>query len=736
MPYETWPSIVVPPQDGEPVNNLTTSRAHKSLAERTEFLKSRLEDYSTKNGRILLSEVLLGEGVGAGDVVYYNMGTESYDKAIAEGWINPENGVFEATRRAFAIGICVNVRNNGNYGDVLVYGLSNLLEDFAISPSDLFDQSSNYKPNGTRGYLSSLIPGKLTSRPGSPLIQVGVFGSPKSYINLLQKDIFESHLHYRFSLPTKPAASQNADKKGARVVNENIYIDYFSSTITDRQYPLVSMSIRKSSSPSPYGTFNPARIEIRRGTSDRMRVTVVSGVGINPDNISSAGTTSVAFSMDWPDYGEEVEIVNGSQSTGLIVSFFRLDNEYLQTLEEDVADGSLLTGDVFKVFLPNDLSGWTNANTANINTPIGARYRLVHESIEDLDSVWPPTPVDSAIIETGGIARIRNLEFIPSNHGIFWMSGVPPWIQDLPLSSVNQSVIASGGTPSAASTYVTSQRLAEKPSTLLYFSKSSMENSRGVVLSLGSNSPAITVTDCFTGTPAQSGHLKLGLDLSLNEEDRIQSEYVSYSGIDPGSNKFKKTSVVSNIVPGIGISVVKNQPTPGTSANCGSVTIGVKNLKFEGAIEVVSLINAKEDLVNDLVPVIWFLPSSTGTYKMVSRVRIPKEDLPTGSISLMIQPSIVGSESTSSNKTGVFNTKSYVIRGGSSLMDPGMVTENNLNYSFLNYTGYNIGTIDQSFSMSGNILPGDQVYTVWERISDTYTGKIGFTQIYWKIETQ
>jgi hypothetical protein len=130
MPYENWPSVIVPPQDGEPVDNQTTARAHESLSDRTEYLKQRLVDYSSSNGRILIPSVLLESEVSIGDAVYYNPLDNVYGQAIAEGTIDAETGLLSSTPRTFAIGICVT--RSGNYGDILVSGASNLLSDFLV----------------------------------------------------------------------------------------------------------------------------------------------------------------------------------------------------------------------------------------------------------------------------------------------------------------------------------------------------------------------------------------------------------------------------------------------------------------------------------------------------------------------------------------------------------------------------------------------------------------------------
>lgn len=742
MPYETWPAIINPPQDGEPVDNATTARAHEALANRTEYLKQRLVDYSTTNGRILIPSVQLMDDVNVGDAVYYDPSNDVYGRALAEGFVDSTTGLLSATPRTFAIGICVS--KNENYGDILVSGASDLHADFLINPADLFDNASNYSTSGTRGYLSSLTPGKLTSKPVSPLVQLGLFSSSSSFIVPLQKDIFESHLHYRFEIPTKPAASQNADKTGLKLLDGIAYVDYYDGSNT---FPQLMLSIKKNDSVTEISAYNPARITITNfvdvvahvasdGTERRSIIKVridtgnvkVSGVG------ETIGSTEYV-TVDWPEYGEYVEIPN----TGMSVSFYRRDAIYTNPLWVDMEDGLITTGDAFKVFLPDDMTGWTNANSIDTKTPFGSVYRLIHESIQNFDAVWPATPLESTCIETNGINRLRDTEFAPSMFGIFWKSEVPPWVWNL-VPVFDQFAAFTPGSPD----YTV---INEDIRAVLYFTKTSLENSRSVVLSLGSNSPMISVTDCFSGLESSVGHLKLGLNLALNEENLIGSNYFGHSQIDPTTNKFKKTTVVSEIAAGIGISITKNSVTPGTSANCGPITIGLSTLTLEGAIEVVSLINAKEDLVSGIFPVIWFLQPSTGSYKMVSRVKIPNYELADGSISISLYPSVLGSLSQTEDANAVFNVTHYRIRNGDSISSPtqiGYITE--VVFPMGGTTEYTVGKADQDeqeillSDSSGSFRAGDQIYTVWERVSigqgttdDTYAANVGFSQVRWKI---
>jgi hypothetical protein len=744
MSYETWPSIIVPPQDGEPVDNATTARAHQSLSDRTEYLKQQLEDYSTKNGRVTIQSAYLAEAVNIGDAVYYDGINKKYDRALAEGITDPSTGLLSATSRAFVIGLCVS--KEGNYGTILISGNSDLYTDFGVSPSDLFDVSSNYYSTGTRGYLSSFVPGKMTSKPTSPLVQIGLFSSDKSFIAPLQKDIFESHLHYRFPIKMVPAASQNVNfntlMSGTGLFkdeDDNVYVDYFAGESTeDRPISDILLSIKKNDSPNQWTEYNPARVTIRRSVDGKKMSVTIDSNGIDKASPLTQGSTEASFQLDWPDYGEYIDITDGGEnSTGLSVSFFRKDGAYTEgkTLQEDIEENlSTLfkATDLFKVYLPDDLNGWTNANKASPNTPVNANYRLVHESIGSLNAVWPPTPLESTLIETNGVHRMRDIEFLPTMTGVYWTAMIPPW---------NWEGLYSGTVPSGMDL----SSVRDDLNSFLYFSKTSLENSRSVVLSLGSNTPMISVTDCFTGKASQSGHLKLDLDLSLNEEISLGSSYAGLASIDPSTNKFKRSTIVSELVAGSGISISRNSNIPtGVTSNCGKLTISRSDMKFEGIVEVVSLLNAKEDLINDIVPAIIFPQPSTGRYRMISRVKIPNNDISSNStIQVRLYASTFGTEG-SSGKISVFDLKHYIVRAGKSINNLATLSARQLGIAFDAYpTPYVIqdaGYIAIANSRNESIQIGDHIYTVWERKSegvggsiDNYVGNVGFLQIRWEI---
>jgi hypothetical protein len=735
MPVTIWPSTIASPKDGEQVNEQNSGRSIQQLSDRTDYLKQRLEEYSLKNGRVVIHSTALEPSVNVGDCVYYNYSSKAYGQAIAEGAVNEDTGLYEASNRAFAVGICIS-KNNPSLGDILVSGFSDLNEDFAINPRSLFDYPSSYRPEGTRGYLSSVSPGKLTSKPNSPLVQVGMFSDEISQVVCLQKDIFESHLHYKFRVSHLPGSSQNFSGTGIRTIDGDVFIDYCSNEGEEGQMPSLLLSFKKNHSETIFSESNPVRIEIRKQTSpsSKMLVSLYSGAGLDREDNTSGATIQNLSPMDWPEYGEYIEI----PTTGVSVAFFRWDGVYADSLSNQLAANNDLisTTDRFKIFAPQDLYGWTNANP--FEAPVGTRYKLGHESIENLNAVWPPTPVDSVLIESNGIHRVRGAEYVANRDGVFWnASAVPPWFWDGTLSPYDYTF---GITPLPGSLDFT--EINENVVTYLYFSKTSLENSRSVVLSLGSESPMISVKDCFTGEASTSGHLKLGLDLSLNEEASITDGlFTTLARVNPSTNRFVRSPVVTELVPGPGIKITKTINTGSLNKNCGRLEVSASNLKFEGVVEIVSLINAKEDFINEIVPCVYFIPVSNGRSRMVSRIRVPSEDLDGFSdISLVLSPMVFGEKTVGATQENAkFSVSSFVVGAGTqlgalSLASPGYTS--NLSVVFANYSPMTLISEDP-ITISG-LAPGNQIYTVWERVaadSNEYDDNVGFTQISWKINT-
>ena len=221
----TWVPLIKPPIDGEPINQETESRPIKALQQRTDFLFERLNDFSAQNGKLVIQNVRVSSDVEVGDWVFFNNESQKYEKAIAEGVFDTETNQYKASDRTFVVGLCVH--KNQTLGSILMNGWINDIKDFQISNvrQMLEDTAEQFNPG--RFYLSRKKPGKMTSVGGAPLVQLGFFTEKDAFVQPLQKDIFESHIHYKFVLDAKPSASQNISRTGYVGINGVKYVDYF-----------------------------------------------------------------------------------------------------------------------------------------------------------------------------------------------------------------------------------------------------------------------------------------------------------------------------------------------------------------------------------------------------------------------------------------------------------------------------------------------------------------------------
>ena len=774
MSYEYWPSNIEPPINDEVLDQQTLSRAIEQLANRTEYLKRGIDEYSLKNGRILLRGVAVDPSVQKGDCVFFNVHSSMFERALAGGEYNQEAHILEATERTFAVGLCV--EKDGNTGGILCYGFSDLKKDFDIDPKELFDNTQEIRPNNNRAYLSNKLPGKLSSRPISPLIQLGVINEGISYICPLQKDIFESHLHYKFDIYPGPAATQN--KSAANLTktrglnftgtgeNKRVFVDYSENAImTD-----YVLCLKGLDGANQYSKDYPCRVEIDRvlvGSDYNIRIKVVFKfanvtAGLFPETSGSDSKTTYVPITDDLKYGDYIDVPDAGFSFAIVR---RSDYQTLWT-SGDTANslftkwsdvGSTLP--VFKVLSPMDLNGWTNANPY-VDRP-GSAYRFMHECILSLGSVWPPTPLQSVSIETNGIQRMPDKEFAVDNYGIYWLeSAVPPWTYEGGFSQYDEFNDKTGDDISGI---IDKMVISTGVNMFLYFTKTSLENSRSVVLSLDSVSPMLSVTDCFTGKPSIAGHLKLDFDLSLAEDPMLtDGAYTCLQSIVPSENIFRRSTFVTELVEGDGIKIDIEQPNgvPGTlNKKCGKLKISRIDSSLEGSIEIVSLLNAKEEMINDIMPVVMFLHPSKGKCKMVSRVKVPHYGITSSSVSLKFYVSFFGTASVDAEeKHALFIARHHLYRKGMNLMNISEQTSfdsDDLTVSFVSYTHRKTLSQEQEIEVACNnkvawkssngftqdsetlIKPGDQIFTTWERVNsigaatDTYVSDVGCAQIRW-----
>lgn len=182
-------------RNGDSVEARTPNRPLLQLADRTQYLKDRLDAAAAGEGLVIFSQPL-DSSVSVGDVVYFDKTSESYKKAIAA--VNEGNdGILRTSESSFVIGIVVR-KLTSTSGDILINGRYQSLT--------LQDADDNDLAMG-QYYLSATEAGKLVStRPA-----VGVFVCTVTNTGVIvsptPREVLEDHVHYRFDLSTDVAGT-------------------------------------------------------------------------------------------------------------------------------------------------------------------------------------------------------------------------------------------------------------------------------------------------------------------------------------------------------------------------------------------------------------------------------------------------------------------------------------------------------------------------------------------------
>jgi len=237
----------------------------------------------------------------------------------------------------------------------------------------------------------------------------------------------------------------------------------------------------------------------------------------------------------------------------------------------------------------------------------------------ELERVWPPLPLDAAFVERDGVGE-DPARYIVDHTTLWWTNdcyGKAPWAPEIlscgtPISSSSSSPSAEG--PAESLRECDSGPTLEQMGFVrgdpfnrrlrLYFTKLVAKTSNPQVTSLKAapGSP-ITIVSCDGETPASTGDLQLDADLSLNIEAG-EPGFQALKDID--GLTFKRGPVMEAIQPGTNVEIT---PVEGASnvdedgfvdgkAVINAVLPGSE--QQEGAITLVALDKAREDVVSDI----------------------------------------------------------------------------------------------------------------------------------------
>lgn len=200
---------------GEPVQAGVVSRPDRTLEDRTDYLKDRLDAASL--GRVLVdSDATICSSVLPGQPVYWNWVERRYERALAAVAVDPITQTLTAQPSSSCVGICLKKRAD-TVGDIVLQGVVELAElqnaiDGPITPGQY--------------WLSSDEAGKLVKyRPQIAVSVCHVQGpkdtcttAPRVVIAVNSQDFTANHTHYRFELVMLPATPGAADLPGYGVV--------------------------------------------------------------------------------------------------------------------------------------------------------------------------------------------------------------------------------------------------------------------------------------------------------------------------------------------------------------------------------------------------------------------------------------------------------------------------------------------------------------------------------------
>lgn len=201
-------------KDGDSANAETLNTPIDQLASRTEYLKRRLGSIMDNGfqSALILNDVDLAadelDRLEVGAVVY--MDKKGLFR-LAQAKMHLYDS-FTADESAFTIGVLVSASKPK--GDVLIYGKLDLGSDPLFKASDMLQSGESFEPG--RYYLSATEPGRITAKPGGPLIYIGSFHSEATSdgefaadamacINPQFMDIGTSHVHRAYPLVARPA---------------------------------------------------------------------------------------------------------------------------------------------------------------------------------------------------------------------------------------------------------------------------------------------------------------------------------------------------------------------------------------------------------------------------------------------------------------------------------------------------------------------------------------------------
>lgn len=745
----SWTPVIQVVADGEPVDSATTNRSIRALVDRTEWLRSRLEEQDTSSGFLTHSGASLGASVAVGDWVWFDDSAESYLPALAGIEFNPDTGAPSPSRESFVVGLVI-AKQGPTTGTVLLRcGAVDLIARSSIPGFASMTEDGSFQPGPH--YLSGTVPGKMTRNPtGAPLVPLGWFGDGFAVVDPSRKEIFEGHLHHRYGLHSKPASTFGLSGTGwgsrSDGSNDRAFVDHALGSTPET----IQLSIRRNPVQAPSTTPMTHVVEVIAGGALEIRSYLAHG---GPGDVSSpAGTATVPV----PAYGEWIAV---GPDGSLEIAFVRIDREnsgrYGNPLATDLTEGYS-----WAVHVPSDFRGWTNVNDID-PCPTGARFRYVVEGHHDLFAAFPPVPDEGLALVWEGSSVPRGTLWDTMGTDLFWLgdldAGGPgstmPWPSDYDA--------ATGPVPT------------QEASQVLSFTTNPLGPVESIVRSLRPGSGLVRIRRLGGTDAASTGQLEIDVDLGMAVDDLPASDSpTALSGIVPESGKLRTANSVARLVAGPNIRLSRILPDGSTSYSgpfVGRVRVEALMPDIQEGSASLTLFNAKQSERNGVVYA-EFLPPATVDTALVARIPIPVFDPGGLGIGLTVAGMWMGEMAQSGiDAQAVFRAEYRVARPGTNLAS-GLAAPSRTEawvVPFLNgYVPWGIladeypGASKEPASAGnlnippGLVQPGDQVFVRISRETnstpfqvgdhgltsansvgtDSYGGSVGLVAVRWRLD--
>lgn len=200
----SWPHNIRPINPGDPVQADIVNRPDRSLQERTDYLKDRL-DASDLGRAIFEHDATVAPEVLPGMPVFWNWATNRYEPALVAVTLDETTQVFTVQPSSDCVGMCYE-KKTADRADIVLRGL--------VVFKNL-DSSIGQTVEPGKYYLSAVTPGGLSKqKPPVTVVVCHVQGPRDNCSDELRvvvmpqsRDYVEEHTHYRFDLVPRPAGT-------------------------------------------------------------------------------------------------------------------------------------------------------------------------------------------------------------------------------------------------------------------------------------------------------------------------------------------------------------------------------------------------------------------------------------------------------------------------------------------------------------------------------------------------